>query len=994
MSYKLSLSVLFVILIFSNNSISQITSSSDGDYSANSSWVGSAPNANSDNVLIINNLNLDVDIIIKQNFEIQGSLNGTSNKDITVKNSGVLTIGDLDINGELNIEGNGTLIINSGDTVYIENLNITGSASVLIKTNAVVYINNDFLIKNTALFTLENSAEIHVGNDFNVQNSTSPLIDGNIFVTNVFNTKNTATIVGNGSITAGIETEIKNTSSVFGSTTPCTNCIYTNGCSFSIMITKWTGAINNDWFNILNWTDGIPAIDIQVVISPTPIQPIINGLGAKCFHITIESGASLEIFGMDTLAIYGDMKANGALISNSSILNFAESCWPSKLYANDTILLHSLVVNNSNDVTVSTGYYELIGTMTINNGSFYTNDSLTIISNASGTGRIAEIKGVGISGKISMERYIDAGETYWRYMGSAVQGATIEQFNDDFTTAGYPGSLFPNFPWISIYNYDESLGTGLGYQACTGSSQSIAVGEGWQVWSGDTITGTEPFIFDLKGVPNQGDIDLPVTYTPIGVSSEDGFNLVCNPYPSTIDWDDTDWLKTNIGGAIYIQNPDNQQYATYSAGASTNGGSKYIASQQAFWVQATGVSPVLTAKEGVKASIDQPFIKSSSQMFSKGIKLKLENSTSTEFDEVILRHIEGTSDNFDAEYDATKWWGGWGEYPQLSILNSQMRDLTIHSFDKKYTEWQIPLRAVVFEDGIYSITFQDVHEMNVPCIKLEDTYTDSIYSIEEGSTFAFEMFDTTYLPRFIIHIGKNYNITTNDISCHGYSDGNLELNIAINESFDYHIIAKDFEHSNSAYETIMIDNLQKGNYVVEISGLMNQCNETTFNFTINEPIPLTITENISHEILGQDGSIEVKINGGIKPYEYKWSNDETSDYLNHLAGGIYTLQIHDYNNCSINDTYEIMSKIEFEKLPSTNAQIYYNDENGMIEIKNTDLSGQHEVILFSSSGGKIFNSYINFYSGNSQFYIPTSISSGMYILNIKDTKYRWKIVKK
>ena len=188
--------------------------------------------------------------------------------------------------------------------------------------------------------------------------------------------------------------------------------------------------------------------------------------------------------------------------------------------------------------------------------------------------------------------------------------------------------------------------------------------------AGDTITGTQPFVFDLTGEANQGDINLPVTYTFTGTAAEDGFNMVSNPYPSTIDWDDTDWVKTNMANAVYIQDPDTEQYATYIAGASTNGGSRYIASQQSFWVQAIAASPVLTAKESVKSNIDQAFIKSGSvPVYSPGMTISLAGNSG--YDEAIVRHIEGTVNAFDHEFDANKWWGGWGQYPQIAAVNDE-----------------------------------------------------------------------------------------------------------------------------------------------------------------------------------------------------------------------------------------------------------------------------------------------------------------------------------
>ena len=94
-------------------------------------------------------------------------------------------------------------------------------------------------------------------------------------------------------------------------------------------------------------------------------------------------------------------------------------------------------------------------------GDFYTNNSITLISDAAGTARIAEITGGSIVGKITMQRYIDAGATNWRFLTSATSGMTLQEFSGDFETSGFSGSDYPNFPtaaspFTSIYFYDES----------------------------------------------------------------------------------------------------------------------------------------------------------------------------------------------------------------------------------------------------------------------------------------------------------------------------------------------------------------------------------------------------------------------------------------------------------------------------------------------------------------------------------------------------------
>jgi len=592
-----------------------------------------------------------------------------------------------------------------------------------------------------------------------------------------------------------------------------------------------------------------------------------------------------------------------------------------------------------------------------------------------------------ISGQISMERYIDAGETYWRYMGSAVQGADIAQFNDDFITAGYPGSHFPNFGWVSAYNYDETLGAGLGYLECTGATQVMGVGEGWQIWCGDTITGTQPFTFDLKGVPNQGDINIPVTYTNTGTPAEDGFNMVSNPYPSTIDWDDADWTKTNMANATYIQNPDNQQYATYVAGASTNGGSRYIASQQSFWVQSTGASPALTAREGVKSSVDQGFFKSGN--LSPGMTISLQGNG--EFDEAVMRHIAGAVDEFEYAYDANKWWGGWGEYPQLSLINlNEGKDLTVHSFDTDFQEWSIPLRAVVFQNGIYNIVFNNLGEVDVPCMHLEDTYTGDMFLIEEGSSFSFEMSDTTYSPRFIIHLGKNYDITTYSASCNSFDDGAIELDLENTTAIDYELIKDGIStYGNDFGNPLQISNLESGIYSIVVPSLVNLCDQTSFNVVVSEPSPLIANENIQEETFGTDGSISVQITGGTPPYDYLWNTGDINNSVTNLSAGTYDMLVIDANGCELEESYDVNSILGIDD-PSENISFIYMPTDNIIRINGWIGADNNQMNLYGVDG-RLMQQFILYTEVEVQQLNLKDLAPGVYVLsNNKGLSFKFK----
>jgi len=74
--------------------------------------------------------------------------------------------------------------------------------------------------------------------------------------------------------------------------------------------------------------------------------------------------------------------------------------------------------------------------------------------------------------------------------------------------------------------------------------------------------GSDATVVYNNGVLNSGTYSASITQT-YGATNE-GFNLLCNPYPSAIDWDAASgWTKTNIeSNTIWFRT--NSQYATYN----------------------------------------------------------------------------------------------------------------------------------------------------------------------------------------------------------------------------------------------------------------------------------------------------------------------------------------------------------------------------------------------------------------------------------------------
>jgi hypothetical protein len=420
-----------------------------------------------------------------------------------------------------------------------------------------------------------------------------------------------------------------------------------------------------------------------------------------------------------------------------------------------------------------------------------------------------------ISGNITMQRYIDAGSTNWRFITSAVAGATLADLNDDFETSGFPGSDFPNWPsaanpWPSIYSYDETQAGAqdVGLTPATNISNSFGTGKGYWIWSGDTISGTQPFTIDITGPPNVGTINMPLSFTNTG-NSDDGWNMSGNPYPSTIDWDSPNITKTNINNAIYIWNPDNQQFASYVAGIGINGGSRNIASSQAFWIQATSPGASIQVTEASKTATDGAFLRPTSSI--SPLRIITENAYGN--DELVINFEPYSTINFDGAYDAEKIVSSNSNLPSTSsVLNGL--DYSINQINSQ--EISIPVKILTGATGLHTLKIENAYNFNPSsCLILEDLFTGTSYNLSLVDSFSTVIYDTTQTARFLLHIGAPLNFQTLDVSCFGNIDAKIVF--TKNSTTPYDITWRDQSNNIISLTTNVIgadslSNLTSGAY--------------------------------------------------------------------------------------------------------------------------------------------------------------------------------------
>ena len=178
------------------------------------------------------------------------------------------------------------------------------------------------------------------------------------------------------------------------------------------------------------------------------------------------------------------------------------------------------------------------------------------------------------------------------------------------------------------------------------------------VGSGSNTTGTflasSPSIVSFDGTPNAThtpSLDNATTVATGG--SGDGWNLIGNPFPATLDWSKV--TLTDVNNAIYIWNPSTEKYNYYVNGVSAPTGSyagstiTNVPPMQSFWVQANGSSPAI----GALSSATHTTFKSSPTVYKTmpdNIIIKLSNHTdSTDQDAFWLKNTANTSLSFEGQ---------------------------------------------------------------------------------------------------------------------------------------------------------------------------------------------------------------------------------------------------------------------------------------------------------------------------------------------------------
>jgi hypothetical protein len=519
------------------------------------------------------------------------------------------------------------------------------------------------------------------------------------------------------------------------------------------------------------------------------------------------SQAGTKTAASGTLNVTGDWSsADGKvdLITNNVAVTFTginQTLTDDDSDGGDGIIFKNVTMGNSGVKTLSSGSFSISsqGLLTMSGtASLASNGNLTLLSDATGTGSVGPLSSAGIiTGNVHVQRFITGGSnlTYrgYRLISSPISVPSASNTYYDFsylrgsgtylTGAGGASKGFDVAGNATLYLYREDKApnnasfTAGNYRAVTAINNSptynlstidgdfnMPVGNGFLFFfrgNNSTNPSTPPsdIILSSLGTLNQGQIVVKnwfnyssgnLAYSNVsGSTAVQGFNLVGNPYPSTIDWN-TAFNGTATSGiyapntdqTIYIYNAVSKNYATYlntsaTAGIGTNNGSRYIPSGQGFFVHATNASAQMVFNESAKANSNPGtlLLNAATPAINPQIRLLLAKDSINKDENVLV--FNNNAQNAYIENEDALYLKGSGVV-SLSHLSTDDKVLAIDQLPFPKKTQQIPLSVAVNSAGGYQLSLAEIS--NIPAIYdiwLKDTYLNDSLDIKHHPTYDF-----------------------------------------------------------------------------------------------------------------------------------------------------------------------------------------------------------------------------------------------------------------
>lgn len=334
-----------------------------------------------------------------------------------------------------------------------------------------------------------------------------------------------------------------------------------NTTTYSPCVASFTVLPDGTTWNGTTWSAGAPNSTTDATISGSAAPGSFT-----CANLTIDNGVSLTVSG--TVTIVGDVTNNGNGFAGTGTVSFDD---------------------NGGSVTLSGNAITFGGIVNVTSGTTLNTAGLLTLTASSASSYGQLLNSGTVNGNVIQQAWVAGSSARYYQLGTPLSGVTFDDLPESGNTivsaANSTGSVWQ---WNASTAEWENPGA---------TSGSMTRGRGYAIYAGATawanyirttdgaisVTGTDPGTSNLDVTLGYNDGSASsVTFVDAG--NKQGWNLLSNPWPTQYDIDGQSF-PSGASAVVHVWNGTNYQTYNTATQAATNGGIRYLAPFQGFFVQ-------------------------------------------------------------------------------------------------------------------------------------------------------------------------------------------------------------------------------------------------------------------------------------------------------------------------------------------------------------------------------------------------------------------------
>ncbi|WP_313100909.1 Ig-like domain-containing protein [Epilithonimonas sp.] len=499
----------------------------------------------------------------------------------------------------------------------------------------------------------------------------------------------------------------------------------------------------------------------------------------------------------------------------------------------------NLTINNGGTLTINRGGYITVNGQIINNNttaaSFLVEYNANLLQNGSSQN----------IGYITVKKEAVIPKMGYNYWSSPVDGQNLYQFSDGYNQASTTGT---GTPWNRFYIYNEAndnFVTSIVNDITLKSTSVFEAARGYAIRGKNSFPTTvtsasKPSEFQFVGTPQNGDIS---SFNLKWTDAKHGYNMIGNPYPSNISFDDffvqnsskmygIAYFWTNNDGNINYQQGSNYSGNNYAICTSVGGTSATyfgynnrkpngnISVGQGFIIQAkeAGKNQPLVFKNSIRNADIANYYNKGGQKDRFWLEFKSPTDVNNE---ILIGYLQNATNDFDSDYDADQLAIGNDSF--WSIVDNHK--LAIQARDGNFNDddnTRLGFKASASGNYTISLTDREGIFNTGQTIYIKDKYLSKSFNISEAP-YTFYTNSGQYEDRFEIIYKPFVTLAADNTGKNGiliYKD-NQNFIVKSDENIDevslYDSVGRLLYYTKNAKKEVLINKttLAEGMYIIK-----------------------------------------------------------------------------------------------------------------------------------------------------------------------------------